>query len=250
MSGQGASIASTSTKPAAKSFRPKTSDNESPNESSNDASQDGNGFQPRNPEVDFHGQKRTNDTHVSRTDPEAKLYRKGCGKEAKLSHMGHTLSENRNGLIMEITVTEANGTAERTAAMDMLDELKAAHGMQPKTLGADKGFASGEFFQELEARRIEPHVPLVKDPVAPETAVPEKRKASVAARHRMKERMASEGYRLSQKCRKKIEEGFGWLKTIAGLGRSRWVGRWKLKQLLEIAAAAYNLLRLRKLAPA
>jgi transposase len=227
---------------AAKSFQPKTKNDSEP--------PDGNGFQPRNAEVDFHGQKRSNETHESRTDPEARLYRKGPGKESKLAHLGHTLSENRHGLILEITVTEANGTAERTAALGMLDELKAAQAVQPKTLGADKGFDCGEFFQALEERQIEPHVPLVKEPCDPEKVVPGKRKPGVAARHRMKERMASEGYRLSQKCRKKIEEGFGWLKEIAGLGRSRVVGRWKLKQLLEIGAAAYNLVRLRKLAPA
>jgi hypothetical protein len=89
--------------------------------------------------VDFHGQKRTNETHQSRTDPEAKLYRKGRGQEAKLSHLGHTLAENRHGLIVNVTVTEANGTAERQATLDMLDEWKATHQRQPKTLGADKG---------------------------------------------------------------------------------------------------------------
>ena len=227
---------------AAKSFQPKSTNEQEP--------PDGNGFQPRNAEVDFHGQKRSNETHESRTDPEAKLYRKGPGKEAKLAHLGYTLTENRHGLIVEITVTEANGTAERDAALTMLDELKATHEVQPKTLGADKGFDCGEFFQMLEKRQIEPHVPLVKDPCDPEKVVHEKRKPGVAARHRMKARMASEGYRLSQKCRKKIEEGFGWLKEIAGLGRSRVVGRWKLKQLMEIGAAAYNLVRLRKLKPA
>ena len=227
---------------AAKSFQPKSTNDSEPS--------DGNGFQPRNAEVDFHGQKRSNETHESRTDPEAKLYRKGPGKEAKLAHLGHTLSENRHGLILEITVTEANGTAERSAALGMLDELKATHEVQPKTLGADKGFDCGEFFQALEERQIEPHVPLVKEPCDPEKVIHEKRKPGVAARHRMKERMASEGYRLSQKCRKKIEEGYGWLKEIAGLGRSRVVGRWKLKQLLEIGAAAYNLVRLMRLAPA
>ncbi len=112
---------------AAKSFRPK--------DAADDDRKDDNGFQPRNVAVDFHGQKRTNATHQSRTDPEAKLYRKGRGKEAKLAHMGHTLGENRHGLIMAVAVTEANGTAERTAALDMLDELKVTHGIQPKTLG-------------------------------------------------------------------------------------------------------------------
>jgi len=132
----------------------------------------------------------------------------------------------------------------------MLDELKAGHAVQPKTLGADKGFDCGEFFQELEDCQIEPHVPLVKDPCAPEKVVDAKREPGVAARQRMKARMTSAGYRLSQECRKKIEEGFGWLKEIATLGRSRVVGRWKLKQLLEIGAAAYNLVRLRTLRPA
>jgi transposase len=227
---------------AAKSFRP--------TDAADDDPKDANGFQPRNVAVDFHGQKRTNDTHQSRTDPEAKLYRKSKGQEAKLAHMGHTLGENRHGLIMAVAVTEANGTAERTAALDMLDQLKATHGLQPTTLGADKGFDSGEFFQDLEARRIEPHVPLVKEPRDPAEVPYHKQRPGVEARQRMKTRMTSEGYRLSQKCRKKIEEGYGWLKEIAGLGRSRVVGRWKLKQLFEIGAAAYNLVRLRTLKPA
>jgi transposase len=226
---------------SAKSFQPK--------EASNGEPPDANGFKPRNAEVDFHGAKRSNETHHSRTDPEAKLHRKGLGKEAKLSHMGHALGENRNGLILAITVTEANGTAERSAALAMLDEVKALHAVQPTTLGADKGFDCGDFFQELESRGIEPHVPLVKEPCDPETVVHRQRKPGVAARHRMKARRSSEGFRLSQKCRKKIEEVFGWLKEIAGLGRSRVVGRWKLQQLLEVGAAAFNLVRLRKLRP-
>jgi transposase len=227
---------------SAKSFQPKDAKDDNPT--------DGNGFQPRNAEVDFHGQKRNNDTHASRTDPEAKLHRKGPGKEAKLSHMGHTLTENRHGLIVTVTVTEANGTAERSAALAMLDELQTTHKVRPKTLGADKGYDSGDFYQELEERCIEPHVPLVKEPCDPETVAHQKRKPGIEARQRMKARMTSEGYRLSQKYRKKIEEGFGWLKEIAGLGRSRVVGRWKLKQLWEIGTAAYNLVRMRKLKPA
>ena len=211
---------------------------------------DGNGFKPSNPDVDFHGEKRTNETHRSRVDPEAKLYRKGSGKEAKLSHMGHALNENRNGLIVGIAATEANGTAERTAALEMVDALEAKHGKSPKTLGADKGFDSGEFLLEWEKRSIEPHVPLVKEPRDPEGVACKKRRAGVEARRRMKGRQGGDGYRLSQKCRKKIEEVFGWMKGVAGAGRSRLVGRWKLKQTLELAAAAYNLVRLRKLAPA
>ena len=211
---------------------------------------DGNGFKPSNPEVNFHGEKRTNETHRSRTDPEAKLYRHGLGKEAKLSHMGHALNENRNGLIVGIRATEANGTAERTATLAMVDELKSKHGKKPKAVGADKGYDSGEFLLELERRSIEPHVPLVKAPRDPAGVAYRKQRAGVEARQRMKARAGGDGYRLSQKCRKKIEEVFGWLKGVAGMGRSRLVGRWKLQQTLELAAAAYNLVRLRRLAPA
>ena len=117
--------------------------------------------------MDFRGQKRTNETPQSRTDPEARRYRKGRGKEANLAHLGHTLGENRHGLIVAITVTAANGTAEREAALAMLDELQTRHAVRPTTLVADKGFDSGEFVRALEARTIEPHVPLVKEPRDP-----------------------------------------------------------------------------------
>lgn len=211
---------------------------------------DGNGFQPRNPDVDFRGQKRTNETHTSRTDPEARLYRKGLGKEAKLSHMGHALGENRHGLILAVAVTEATGTAEREAALEMVDAVIAAGALRPSTLGADKGYDDGQFLLDLEGRRVEPHVPLIKDPQDPAAVAHKKRRPGVEARQRMKARLGTEGYRLSQKCRKKIEEGFGWLKSIAGLDRSRVIGRWKLRQLLEVGAAAYNLVRMRSLKPA
>lgn len=226
---------------SAKSFQPTDAKDDEP--------QDTNGFKPRNAEVDFHGQKRTNATHRSTTDPEAKLYRKSKGQEAKLSHMGHVLNENRHGLILAITATEASGTAERVATLTMLDDLKATHGRQPKTLGADKGFDDGEFFQQLESRQIEPHIPLVKEPRDPKTVSNRNQVPGVRARHRMKRRLRTEGYRLSQKCRKKVEESFGWLKGVAGLDRCRTVGRWKLQQALELGAAAFNLVRLRKLAP-
>jgi transposase len=229
---------------SAKSFRPKDSASEKDGNPP-----DGNGFKPGNPDVDFHGQQRTNQTHASRTDPEAKLYRKGPGKEAKLSHMGHVLAENRNGLIVTIAATEANGTAERTATLDMLDDLQATHGRVPATLGGDKGYDDGDFFQKLERRQIEPHIPLVKDPVDPKTVKHTKRLPGVRARYRMKRRRDTERYRLSQRCRKKVEECFGWLKSVAGMGRSRVVGRWKLRQLLEVSAAAFNLVRMRRLAP-
>lgn len=228
---------------SAKSFQPKgNKEDEEP--------RDGNGFKPRNAEVDFHGQKRTNETHVSKTDPEAKLYRKSPGQEAKLSHMGHVLSENRNGLILSVTSTEANGTAERTATLEMLDDLQHRHERVPKTLGADKGYDDGEFFITLEGRKIEPHIPLVKEPCDPTNETHRDRLPGIRARHRMKKRMQKEGYQLSQRCRKKVEECFGWLKTVARLDRCRTVGRWKLNQLLELGAAAFNLVRMRKLAPA
>jgi len=226
---------------SAKSFRPKDSQDDQP--------QDGNGFKPRNTEVDFHGQKRTNETHASRTDPEAKLYRKSPGQEAKLSHMGHVLSENRHGLIINITSTHAGGTAERTAALTMLDEVKRNHDRIPKTVGADKGYDDGEFLIALEGREIEPHIPLVKPPVDLKTVQHHQRIPGVEARHRMQQRLPQESYQISQRCRKKVEECFGWLKTIAGLSRCRTVGRWKLQQLLEVGAAAFNLVRLRRLAP-
>jgi transposase len=227
---------------SAKSFKPK----DGPTDESNDS----NSFKPSNPDVDFHGQKRTNETHASKTDPEAKLYRKGRGKEAKLSHMGHVLTENRHGLIVTIAVTEANGTAEREATLDMLDHLKTTHRREPVTLGGDKGYDDGEFFQDLESRHIEPHIPLVKEPVDPKLVKQKGRVPGIEARQRMKSRMSTEGYALSQRCRKKVEECFGWLKSVAGLSRSRVVGRWKLRQLFEVAGAAFNLVRLKTLAPA
>jgi transposase len=239
-----------------KSFQPKVSDHKDTTSDSKDDDKkgppqsDANSFKPRNPDVDFHGQKRTNETHASPTDPEAKLYRKGPGKEAKLGHMAHVLNENRNGLIINITVSEASGTAERTAALDMIDATKERHDFKPKTVAMDKGYDAGEFFKELEDRGIEPHGAMTSTPPGDPDKVRGDRREKVEARQRMKERQASEGYRLSQKCRKKVEECFGWLKTIAGLGRSRVVGLWKIQQLLEIGAAAFNLVRMRKLNPA
>jgi transposase len=232
---------------SAKSFQPKPApkkDDDPP-----EAPADSNSFQPRNIEVDFHGQKRTNETHQSRTDPEARLYRKGNGKEAKLSHVGHALSENRHGLILRVTATEANGMAERQATYEMLDDWKA-NGRTPKTLGGDKGYDDGDFLCELERRQITPHIPLanaVGDPTKNHKDA--SRIPGMEARVRMRERMKTEGYALSQRCRKKIEEFFGWLKEVAGLRSTSLVGRWKLKQSLHMAAAAFNLIRLRRLAP-
>jgi transposase len=221
-----------------KSFRPK---DERPSEG------DSNSFKPRNAEVDFHGQSRSNQTHESRTDPEARLYRKGLGKEAKLAHLGHALTENRNGLVMGVEITEANGTAECTAALDLVDRLKRQHGLSPRTLGTDKGYDNSAFYLEVESRRIEPHTAMISKPEPNPKNIRPFRKELVSARQRMRERVTSQGYQLSQRCRKKIEEYFGWMKTVASLDRSRWIGRWKLKQQMELAAAAYNLIRMRKL---
>jgi hypothetical protein len=223
-----------------KSFQPKDQQ---------DDDQDANGFKPRNPDVDFHGQKRSNETHVSRTDPEARLYRKGPGKPSQLAHLGHILNENRHGLILEIAVTEANGTAEREAALDMLDRYTSKHGRGPKTVGADAGYDSGEFLLALEERVIEPHIAMTSTEPADLATARGDRKEKIAARQRMKERQQNPGYSISQRVRKRIEECFGWLKSIAGLGRSRWSGRWKLRQSMELTAAAYNLVRMIKLQP-
>jgi transposase len=225
-----------------KSFRPK-------DEQDRNGKEDSNSFKPRNPDVDFHGQKRSNETHCSRTDPEAKLYRKGPGKPSQLAYLGHILNENRNGLILEVCVTEANGTAERDAAIEMLDRYRVKHGRVPKTVGADAGYDSGEFLMALEERQIEPHVAMTSTaPADPETARGD-RLDKIHARLRMKERTQSDGYPISQRVRKKVEECFGWLKTIAGAGKSRWFGRLKLAQYLELSAAAYNLIRMMKLKP-
>ena len=210
---------------------------------------DGNGFKPRNPDVDFRGQRRTNATHRSTTDPEARLYRKSLGQETKLSHMGHALGENRHGLIVGVAVTEANGTAERQAAVGLIDAFRDLAGWDPATVGLDKGYDSGDLFLALETRGVEPHAALAKPP-KPVAAARPKERDKVAARNRMAARQFGEAYRLSQRCRKKLEEGFGWLKGIAGLARSRVAGRWKLRQLLEVGAAAYNLVRMRSLAAA
>jgi transposase len=207
---------------------------------------DGNGFKPRNPDVDFHGQKRSNATHRSRTDPEARLYRKSVGQETKLRHLGHALGENRHGLIVGVTVTEANGTAEREAAVDLVDAFRVLSGWDPTTLGLDKGYDSGELFLSLETRGVEPHGAIIGSP-KPEAQAKDTEREKVAARHRMAARTSGVGYRLSQKCRKKLEEGFGWLKQVAGLGRSRVAGRWKIQQLWDVGAAAYNLVRMRRL---
>ena len=214
-----------------------------------DHDDDSNDFKPRNAEVNFRGAKPSNQTHRSTTDPEARLYRKSSGQEARLCHIGHAISENRHGLIMSVDVTEANGRAERAAMIAMVDELRSVL-IQPRTLGADRGFDSGPCMIELEQRGVEPHIAMRSGVIggAKGTGVlHRKKRPGVAARRRMKRRTRSVAYRLSQRARKKIEEAFGWCKTIAGLARARHVGRWKIKQQFELAAAAFNLVRMRNL---
>lgn len=209
------------------------------------------GFKSRNPEVDFHGQKRSNATHVSRTDPEARLFKKGNGQPARLYHTAHAIAENRYGLVMAVDLTKATGDAEPAAALAMIDTMRSTHGRPVRTLGSDKGYDAGSYLLELERRGVVPHTALRAGIIggAKGTCLrSSQRRASVPPRLRMKERQATPGYSVSQRCRKKIEEAFGWIKTVAGLCRTRLVGQWKIRQQVQLAAAAYNLVRMRKLA--
>ncbi len=185
---------------------------------------------PGNPTVNFHGEKRSNRTHQSTTDPEAKLARKGDGKEAKLSYSGNLLVENRNGLIVNAMAWEANGTAERDTALLMLEQIP---GQQRLTVGGDKGFDTANFVAECRRMQVTPHV-----------AQNDKRRGGSALDERT---TRHEGYRISQRKRKRIEECFGWLKTIALLRKVRHRGLYKVDWVFTFACAAYNLVRLRKL---
>lgn len=182
------------------------------------------------------------------TDPEARLYKKADSQPAKLYHMGHAITENRHGLVMAVAVTEANGQAEPAAAVEMLDALRRRQRVRAKTTGSDKGYDSGPYYLELEKRGITPHSAMRRGPVGGITARPRKHLPLIQVRKRMARRLRTRGYQLSQRCRKKIEEAFGWIKTVAGMCRTRLVGQWKIKEQLQLAAAAYNLVRIRKLA--
>lgn len=201
-----------------KSFQPKDQKDSSPPDDSG------------NPTVDFHGEKRSNQTHASKSDPDALLARKGAGKEAKLSYSGNLLVENRNGLIVSSTVWEATGTAERLAAMALLQQVP---GTGRVTVGGDKGFDTQEFVRECRNMGITPHV-------AQNVA----RRGGSAIDGRTTQRA---GYLISQKKRKRIEECFGWLKTIALLRKVRHRGTLKVDWMFTFACAAYNLVRMRNL---
>ncbi len=188
---------------------------------------------PGNPTVNFHGEKRSNETHESKTDPESQLARKGPGKEAKLSYSGHLLVENRNGLIVDAEGFQANGTAERDAALLMLERVP---GTKPVTVGGDKGFDTRGFVAECRNLRVTPHV------------AQNQARAGGSAIDARTTRHA--GYKISQRKRKRIEECFGWLKTIAGLRKVRHRGVCKVDWIFTFACAAYNLVRMRNLAAA
>lgn len=198
----------------------------------------------RNPSVDFKGEKRTNATHASTTDPEANLYKKGDGGGAFLCHGAHALTENRHGLVMGVRVEEARGTAEREAALAMLDRAEDRHGVRPFTLGADKGYDAGSFLLELEKRWIEPHVAIKTGKIDP---MRDRDDEGVWARSFTRGEQRRAGFKKSQRRRKLVEEFFGWVKTVAGLRRARHVGREKIRQCFELAAAAYNLVRMKRL---
>jgi transposase len=187
---------------------------------------------PGNPTVDFHGEKRSNETHESSTDPDAKLARKAKGREAKLSYSGSLLVENRNGLIMDAELLEANGRAERDAALMMLEQVPGDHRI---TVGGDKGFDTAEFVTECRHMNVTPHV-----------ACNTGRRGGSAIDNRT---TRHPGYTVSQRKRKRIEECFGWLKDIALLRKLKHRGLFRVGWIFTFAAAAYNLVRLRRLIP-
>jgi transposase len=184
----------------------------------------------RNAPADFRGEKRSNQTHRSTTDPDARLYRKGPGMEAKLCFIGHGLMENRSGLIVDARLTRVSGHAERLAALDMIEGV--ADRPRAVTLGADKGYDAADFVEELRMINVRPHV--ARNTSGRRSAIDRR-----TTRH--------PGYAKSQRIRKRIEEAFGWIKTVAGLRRTKLRGRPKVDWAFTFAAAAYNLVRAPKL---
>ncbi len=199
-----------------------------PKDDGNPPSAKGDGGGGRNAERDFHGEKRRNDTHGSTTDPDARLFRKGAGKEAKLCHMGHLLMENRNGLVVDARLTEANGTAERTTALDMIDD----NARPGSTVGGDKNYDTAEFVAGCRNRSCTPHV----------SQNDTNRRSAIDART-----TRHSGYRISTIQRKRIEEPFGWMKTVGGLRKTRHRGRGLVEWFFVLTATAYNLVRIPKL---
>ena len=196
-----------------------------------------------NPWVDFRGQKRGNKTHRSVTDPEARLYTKTTGV-AYLQHSTHVLMENRHGLGVDIRVGRADGHAERRCALRMLDRVRRRLGIEPRTLGADKGYDTEDFLLALEERGIEPHVACKS---RKEIVVPREHEHGAWARWFNQQGGGDRAFKISQRKRKLDEEIFGWLKQFGGLRRARLVGRWKLQQLADIALSSLNLVRMSRL---
>jgi transposase len=201
-----------------KSFKPRGGSDEPPSSGG------------RNGEADFHGEKRTNATHASTTDPDARLYRKGPGKEARLCFIGHGLMENRSGLLIDARLTPADGHAERVAALAMIEPL--ADRPRAITLGADKAYDAEDFVNELRAMQVTPHVAQNAG----------RRRSAIDGRT-----TRHAGYAKSQRLRKRIEEAFGWIKTVAGQDKTRFRGTDRVGFAFTFAAAAYNLVRLPKL---
>jgi transposase len=186
---------------------------------------------PGNPTVNFHGQKRSKATHQSTTDPDARLFRKGKGKEAKLVFLAHTLMENRNGLVIDFEVTTATGTAEREAAVRQVDEAKQ-RGFRPETLGGDKNYDTKNFVANMRERDVTPHV-------AQNTS---NRRSAIDGRT-----TRHAGYGISQRIRKRVEEIFGWMKTVGGFRRTRFRGLERTGLAGYLVAVAYNLVRIARL---
>jgi transposase len=201
-----------------KSFRPKDGSDEPPSDGGPNA------------EVNFRGEVRSNATHASTTDPDARLYRKGKGKEAKLCFMGHALMENRSGLLVGACLTQADGHAERVAALAMIEPH--AHRSRPITLSTDKGYDAADFVHDLRFMRVTPHV-------AQNTSGRRSAIDGRTTRHA--------GYGVSQRIRKRIEEAFGWIKTVAGQEKTRFRGVERVGLAFTFAAAAYNLVCLPRL---
>jgi len=182
-----------------------------------------------NPTVNWHKQKRKNDTHQSLTDPFARLFKKTRGAEAKLAYMGHVLTENCNGLVVDVRVTQATGTAEREAAAEMLNGKPES---RRATLGADRGYDTAGFVKRLREMKVTPHV----------AQNDSHRRSAVDART-----TRHEGYAVSQRKRKRVEEVFGWMKTVALQSKTRFRGPDRTGWMFTLAAAAYNLVRMRNL---
>ena len=191
----------------------------------------------RNTERNFHGERRSNETHRSTTDLEAKLYRKGKGQPAVLCYLGHALMENRNGLAVAGGVTQATGTAEREAALALVDRRRG-RSKRRITLGADKAYDVTGFVADLRARKVTPHIAI--DGHLTKTG--KRRKTAIDRRT-----LRHAGYEVSQRCRKRIEEVFGWIKGSAGLAKVKLRGRARVDTAFTLALAAYNLVRLPKL---